>query len=213
MSRRTRYIIYANGVLPETGAEGLKPDDFIIGVDGAAAWLLDRKITPSVAIGDFDSVSGDGMKRITAAVGSVLRYPQEKDYTDLELAVRYAVAADPAEIIIWGGFGTRADHTLSAVTTLEIPLRRGIPASMRDDRNILMLADGYLTIADDPVYRYLSVIPYTRRISVTLSGVKYPVRRRTMMRGLSVGVSNEITARQARITVHSGKAVIIRSRD
>ncbi|MCD8118380.1 MAG: thiamine pyrophosphokinase [Lachnospiraceae bacterium] len=70
---------------------------------------------------------------------AVERLIPEKDDTDTEHAMRRAVALDPDEIVLAGGFGTRFDHVLANVHTLIIPLCKGIPACMVDETNRVRL--------------------------------------------------------------------------
>lgn len=48
-------------------------------------------VTPLVAIGDFDSLSADELKRVKTAIGDIRQAIPEKDETDTELAVTVAL--------------------------------------------------------------------------------------------------------------------------
>jgi thiamine pyrophosphokinase len=205
--------IFANGTLQESFLKRVGQKDFLIGVDRAAHWLIRHAIIPDIAIGDFDSVSGAEFATIQKTVAQVIRYPPEKDRTDLDLAVQVALQQKPNRIVIYGGWGTRMDHSLGAIQILEKYLQSDIPIIIRDNNNELVLIDAQYAIHPDRAYPYVSVLPVTDFIDVSLSGLKYPLSRVRITRGQSLGVSNEIIGKTARITIHQGKALVIRSRD
>jgi hypothetical protein len=64
------------------------------GVDQAHALGLDVEL----AIGDFDSVTPDGLARAESDGAAIDRHPTAKDATDLELALDAAIARRPARI-------------------------------------------------------------------------------------------------------------------
>ncbi|MEK6190173.1 MAG: thiamine diphosphokinase, partial [Carnobacterium alterfunditum] len=61
-----------------------------IGVDRGTLRLLEQGIVPKIALGDFDSVTKEELKKIKNEVADVRVYQAEKDETDTELAVQIA---------------------------------------------------------------------------------------------------------------------------
>lgn len=206
-----RALLFANGNLDSGCLSDLRKTDLVIGVDRAAYWLIEHGVVPDVAIGDFDSVSKAELARIRAESRKFLPYPSQKDETDLDLAVGYAVGILTSHIIIYGGTGTRLDHQTAALAILEKHASAGI--LLRDGHNEVFLLHRNVSVSKDPAYTYLSVLPVSRSVTVSLSGVKYPACRKRIRRGSTLGISNEITAGRAHIEVHAGTALIVRSRD
>ena len=208
-----KLAIVANGYLDKNLLPDIQTADFVIGVDRGAYWLLRHGLTPHVAIGDFDSTIVSEFNLIKKKISDVRAFPSEKDQTDLELAVDYAIGLKPKELIIYGAIGNRFDHTIVSVNLLEKLMKNKIDAKMRDQYNELFLLESRRTILKSPRYTYLSLLPYSSKAVVTISGVLYSVTKHTFYRNSSLGVSNEIVGKQAEIIVHSGIVLVIQSRD
>jgi thiamine pyrophosphokinase len=213
-------IIVSNGELGKWIINNIHVGDFVIGVDRAAYWLITHKVIPDVAIGDFDSTGIKERTVIQKKVKVFKQYSPEKDFTDTELALVYAFTLHPSLIIIYGGSGTRMDHTLGTIHLLERCQRKGIPAVFYDQTNELRVVGRGRTILEKRVgKRYVSVIPVSDSISISLQGFKYNITQKTIRRGQTIGISNEFAGRPdcagkpAEITLHHGVALIIQSGD
>lgn len=215
-----RIAIVANGNPPKEFLSELKKTDVVIGVDRAAYWLITHGIIPGVAIGDFDSVNKKELAVIKKNVSTVKIFSPEKDFTDTELAIHYAVKQKPIQIIIYGGNGTRMDHVLATLFFLERSMNAGIPVILRDRTNeVMMVGRGRTILKKRRGFRYVSVLPVTQSIRITLRHFKYEITRKTIYRGQTIGISNEFAGRlacagkQAQIIILRGTALIIQSRD
>jgi len=210
---KRRVIIVGNGTLSDTSLALMKPQDFIIGVDRAAYWLIRQGIIPDVAIGDFDSANKQELRFIKKSIRSIKQYPADKNWTDMELAIEYAISRNPSEVFIVGGIGNRHDHTLATMHLLAKFLDAGISHVMIDETNRIRLIGRGKTVVEKASYRYVSILPYTKSTMLCLSGFRYDVPRTTFIRGTTRGISNEIVGRQAEITIFSGKAWVVESND
>ena len=63
----------------------LNPSDYFIGLDGGAMELLERRIKPDIAIGDFDSTNF--LQEIEKNAIETKIFPAKKNETDLELSL------------------------------------------------------------------------------------------------------------------------------
>lgn len=206
--------LVANGYLDEQLLLDIGSADFVIGVDRGAYWLLRHGVIPQVAIGDFDSVTKQQLQIIKKKIRRVIeQQPHPKYETDMELAVQYALKQKPTEVVIYGGIGSRADHTMAAVNLLEKFLKKNIDAKIRDKHNEVFLLESRRTILQSPKYKYVSILAYTSKAVVTIRGVLYPVATHTFHRHVSLGVSNEIVGKEAEVIVHSGIILLIQSLD
>jgi thiamine pyrophosphokinase len=211
---KKRIIIVANGVLYPQIIKEIQKTDFIIGVDRAAYWLIEHGVVPSIAIGDFDSTSRGEFEKIHTVISAVKIYSPEKDFTDTELAVNYAIKQRPSSIVVYGGVGTRLDHTFGTLLLLERCQKFGILAVFRDQTNeAAVVGRGRTILKKREGSRYVSVVPITNSIQISLSGFKYEISKKTIIRGQTIGISNEFINKQATITIHRGLAFIIQSRD
>ena len=65
--------------------------DYLICADGGLEKVSNYGIIPDIIIGDFDSVDGNVLKQYESKI-PVKKFPSEKDFTDMELAVELAIS-------------------------------------------------------------------------------------------------------------------------
>lgn len=211
--QKRRVLVYANGTLDPSFLDDIRGEDQIIGVDRAAFWLLEHGVVPDVAIGDFDSCTVSERRRIMRDTTHCYTYPQSKDSTDLELALGYAARQKPTSIRIFGAVGTRFDHTLAAAQLLLHPSLRPIESVLVTPTNEIRVLRGNLTLMYDQKFPYVSVLPVSKDVVVSINGCTYSGQNIRLQRGLSRGVSNEISGPVGMFRTHRGVAFIIRSAD
>lgn len=206
--------VVAGGVLDRRMLSAITKADAVVGVDRGALWLLRNKIPIHLAIGDFDSITFEEKRRIHNAANIYMEYESEKDMTDLELAVREVAKGAPKKVWLFAVLGKRFDHTLGAMQSLAYLSSHNIDGEIVDNFNkINIVRRGVIKFSRDAQYRYLSIIPLTRRAVVTATGVKYSITTQEMLRNSSLGISNEITGSVAVINVHQGAVFVVRSTD
>lgn len=210
-----RIAIVANGNIDWLEKSDLKEYSYVIGVDRAAYILLKLGVICDCAVGDFDSASKEECKEIEGRIFDVQRHPPEKDQyqTDLELAVSVALKQHPSEIVIFGGTGKRLDHEIAALHLLREIQKKKIQAILRDEHNEIRLIEGNHRIEKKNHFSYLSILPYSEEITISITGCKYPLHNHGMKKGTTLGVSNVVTSDCAEITIHEGIAFCIFSRD
>jgi len=206
-------VIVGNGDIDWIKKSDLTKHSYVIGVDRAAWMLLKRGIIPHLAIGDFDSVSQKQLSKIKKVVLDVREYPADKDQTDLELAVSVALERHPLEIVMYGCLGRRLDHEIAAFHILREIQKKQCQTMLRDEYNEIRLVEGGCKIKKKKHFSYLSILPFTDEITVSISGCKYPLHNHVMKKGTTLGVSNIIISDHADITVHKGIAYCILSKD
>ena len=190
--------------------------DIVIAADKGLDTCACAGIVPDVVLGDYDSTDMRGRVDELRSSGAYVEvYPAEKDFTDTEAAVMCALKKGAEEIVLLGATGGRLDHFLANLDLCLVPLRRGVKCTIADERNEIMLLDSGITLqAKYTAGRYVSLLPFTDRVSgVTLTGMKYPLLDACLVRGSSLGVSNEMTGEIARIDFREGILVLVLSRD
>ena len=216
-----RCIIFANGTLPDPDSARrlIRPDDFILAADGGARHALDLGLTPSVIIGDLDSATFD-LQPLTAAGTKIIQHPRDKNETDLELALDYAVQNGYREIVIIAALGNRLDQTLGNLALLTDPrlstLRHGSGQAFD-----LRLADGVeqaFFCRDQAQVRgrsgdLVSLIPWGGEVrGVCTEGLRWPLLNETLLPHKTRGISNEMTGEVANIQIQSGLLLIVHRR-
>jgi thiamine pyrophosphokinase len=221
-----RIVIFANGELPnlEAARALLQADDYLIAADGGANHLLKMGILPEIVIGDLDSIDEDTLFDLTSADVDIKQYSEDKDETDIELALRYAVELRPSAILIVGALGGRLDQTLanlSIITDLTLP---GIDIHLDDGVEEVFFCRASAgkggQVASSPQGEVqgrsgdiVSLIPWHSSVEgVHTEGLKWPLYGETLFSDKSRGVSNEMVKNDASIRIQSGLLLIVHRR-
>ncbi|MFD2443478.1 thiamine diphosphokinase [Bacillus sp. CGMCC 1.16607] len=188
-----------------------------VGVDRGVFTLLSRGIKPSYAFGDFDSVIKEELMVVEKEVQNLRKFIPEKDETDLELALNWALEQHPFEIRIFGGTGGRLDHFFANVQLLfkGLTTNSECPISIIDNKNIIFLKlPGAHTLPKLHDKKYISFLPFTSTIEkITLKGFKYPLIDRNISVGSTLCISNELIADYGTYSFSNGILIVIRSQD
>ncbi len=203
-----RAVIFSGGNIDnyEFTKQLLKSDDLIIAADSGFDHLKELGIIPDIFIGDMDSVQNEVLAK------EVIKLEVMKDETDTEAAVRLAVKKGAEKILIFGGIGTRLDHTMANILLLKSIFDMGISASIIDSHNEIFYLKDKISITGK-TGDTLSIIPLSDMFGATTSGLFYKLKNDELKFGSSRGVSNVMTDDSCEITVTSGEALVIKSRD
>lgn len=211
-----RTIIIAGGSPPrdEGWRQWLRSGDQIIGADGGAAQALAWDLLPELVIGDMDSLSSEDQVLLAARGSRFVVHPRAKDETDLELALTHAAAGGAEEILVLGAFGGRFDHALANVLLLTLPQLARVSVRFVDDRQQLILVRaGQSAIVEGEPGDLVSLLPLGGDVlGVRTTGLAWALEGDTLRFGFSRGVSNEMTAREARIEVQEGFLLVVHAR-
>jgi len=187
--------------------------DIVICADGGADHARRFGIKPDYLIGDFDSVNNSNLNYFREIGTNILTFPAEKDMTDTELAVEFAIEKGASKVIIIGGIGTRFDHTLANVFILRKLLSLGIKGIIADENNEITLIDSSIKLQKEESSK-ISVLPLTSRVEgITNKGLYYKLDNFTLDMGSSRGISNEFISDTAEISIKKGLLLVIKSRD
>ncbi len=202
-------VIFGSAPIQDGGflQDYITAGDTVLCADGGRRTAEAMGLQPDWYIGDGDS--GGSPEGLPALV-----LPEEKDVTDLEAAVHYALSQGYERLLLCGATGGRMDHHLANCLLLEQIAGAGASALLIDEVNeISYLAPGRHRVKNDPPCRYLGLIPLDRTVTgVTLRGVQYPLTEAQLRRGESLSVSNAILPGEtAEITVGSGALLMVRS--
>ena len=184
----------------------------IICCDGGARHLRNLSIKPNVIIGDMDSIDFAQLANYTAQEIKIIKFPENKDFTDTELALDYALSLNPKRIIIWCALGGRIDHALANIFLLLKGQGKGIETSIMDEYcEIFVLDKEYFFINETG--KTVSLLALTPKVTgITLSGFVYPLEKDTLKISESRGISNIISNARAIIKAEKGKLLVIKYR-
>ncbi len=183
--------------------------DLILCADSAYLTAAREYITPHIIIGDFDH----GMGVMPELRDNVTVVPCEKDDTDTMLCLKYAIEHGAEEITILGGIGGRLDHTFANLQALAYAEQCGVQTRLVTDSDEAFLMTGSVRLPKRKDAWYLSVFAYDGTCTgVAIKGTKYEVENASLDNNFPLGVSNEITAAFAEISVKTGRLLVIFSK-
>ena len=204
-----------------------KNEACLIAADKGLEFFLEHQLLPDAVIGDFDSLSEDGKKfleiqeeksmdseipyggmtewKLQKGFGNekkeikVIRLRPEKDDSDTQSAMNYAIRTGAKKIVIFGVTGNQ-----------------GAEVTLVDRYNYMkLISDGTVLKKSEQFGKYVSFFPFGGDVTgLTLEGFKYSLdhyRLTTADSGLTV--SNEIVSEKAKVTYQSGTLLMIMSRD
>ena len=210
MAEEAVVVVAGGAPAPRDAAPEVPPGTTVIAADGGLENARALGLTVTAAIGDFDSVSPAALEAAAAAGVQLVRHPEEKDATDLELALDAALALGPERIHVLAGDGGRLDHLLAALLLLASPRYGAVPIDASFGPAHVHVVRGERTLAGEPGALLSLVALNGPAEGVTTDGLAYPLLGETLEPGSSRGVSNVFTAETARVRVDRGVLLAIR---
>jgi thiamine pyrophosphokinase len=210
-----KCVIIASGELDYSDhiLDLIKGCSLIICADGGARHLRKLDILPHVLMGDFDSIDAADKRFFEQKGVHTLSFPPEKDKTDSELCIDFALKKKATDITLLGFTGTRLDHTIANIFLLKQLSLQQIPARIINKTNEIHIVTSALTLSGRPG-DYLSLIPLSEKVEgVTLKGLVYPLTNADILMGSSLGVSNCFQEKKVTITIKKGILIVTRSKD
>jgi len=187
--------------------------DYIIAADSGLQHCDKMHLSVDYLVGDYDSVNHELLEQYEKTT-ETKTYPPEKDYTDTHIALKKAIEMKPEYIDIIGATGNRIDHMMTNISIMREAAEAGIFCAIFDTNNKIYQICSTHTIQKCKQYgKYISLIPMTPELQLTLKGMKYPLKHQKIYQGESICQSNEIIEQQAQIMIESGRAIVIEARD
>ncbi len=191
------------------GGISLAPDDLVIAADGGFDYLEELGLRADYVLGDFDSVVSYDLP------SDSIRYPKEKDDTDMMLAVKLGLEKNYTEFAIYGGLGGRLDHTIANIQALSYLARHGASGTLySSDYAVRVVTDGTISFGKDLPENVpgniCSVFSLSdTSTSVTIHGLKYETESVLLTNSFPLGVSNEFTGKKAFVHVEKGTIAVL----
>ena len=210
-----QVVVFSGGDRPHPGVVAHLPARPLAviaadsGLDHARAlgWAVD------IVVGDFDSVSAEGLAAATREGITQDRHPRAKDHTDLELALERAWhhPGVGAVVVVASAIG-RFDHALSAAMALALPSGAAVRTSGWFGRAELVVVRPHLPWElDGPPGSLLTLVAlHGEARGVVTSGLRYPLAAETLLPSSTRGVSNELAGGPASVRLAHGVLLGIR---
>lgn len=173
----------------------------IICTDGSANKVKNHGYDPTFVIGDMDSI-----KNIQDFTESEFIHIPRQDNTDLEKVFDYCMKYGINKVSLLGATGIRDDLALANMIML-IQYYNKLKIQMVTDIYTIECTKGKQSFASFP-QQTISLMAVYRVKSVTTKGLKFPLKKQSMMPS-GMGISNLATGNEFTINT-SGKILLFR---
>jgi thiamine pyrophosphokinase len=182
---------------------------FNIAVDGGIRHLRELNLIPDILIGDLDSVSEQNLEWCRSLQVEIHQYPREKDQTDFELALDYAMKKNRDKIFVFGALGGRIDHTLANIGLLSNPHYATRDIRIFSNNEYVYFLHSPTTIKGN-TGDIISFIPWGGPVlGVTTTGLHYPLSNEDLLPDRSRGISNVMSSTEAIIQFKKGNLLCV----
>ena len=212
-------VIVSAGVLDEEfvmSVLGSEDTEFVIGVDKGLEFLYNHNIRPDYIVGDFDSVNPEVVKYYKEEENVPAKaFNPEKDFSDTEIAIRFALDLRRTHIAILGATGKRLDHLWANVQSLKIGADEGCDICILDRYNRIRVFNESFTLKREEAFgKYFSLFPLGGTVEgLTIKGAKYPLEFHALEPYNSLSVSNEFVEDEVSISFSYGTIILMETRD
>lgn len=181
----------------------------IFAVDRGIEICRENNILPTVLIGDFDSAEKFSVDWAIKNKIPVERHPVDKDFTDLQLVLKFAeknFKKNPA--VITGTFGGRFDHLFSTIFSCG---NSELKIFLADEREIIFFLKGgevaEVKFFDKPFA--ISLLPISEICEgVSIDNVHWQLSDAKLFQKIPNAVSNRLEGEKIKISVRSGTLAI-----
>ena len=209
-----RAVVFANGLIRKINLikKVIKENDLIVSADGGLRYIRALNLIPKLVIGDLDSINNDDIRFLKTKKVEILKFPIEKNQTDLEIALREVVRRNYKNILVIGGLGGRIDQTLANLGLILSLSNNDVKIEFDDGEEHIILIRDHLLLSGkkgDTV----SLIPMCFPVKgITTQGLKYSLTGEKLLPYQTRGISNVMMSEIAEIEILSGNLLCIHSR-
>jgi len=210
----TAVIIAGGEPIAVSLLDHIPPGAFVIAADSGLHEAQRHGVEVDLLIGDLDSADPSAVAAAETAGTAIERHPADKDATDLALALARSRTAGCGSAIVFGGHGGRLSHLLGnalaltdpalapmaivwhvggATVTVVTPDRPAVLAGGRGDLISLLAIGGPAG-------------------GVSTTGLRWVLAGDTLDAGSTRGMSNEMIADTATVSIGWGAALAIHER-
>lgn len=210
-----KALLVAGGNAPSKDLllEEAKNSDYIIGIDKGIQYLYENNISFDIIVGDFDSINPTVLREVKGTNKEIYKFPEEKDWTDSQLALEKALELNVEEIVLLGATGSRIDHTWANVGLLYQCLKAGVKASIKDEKNTLFMVDRSTTLEVNKDV-FFSLIAYGGAVEgLSIKNGKYELNNYNLMPHDNITISNEFIGKDVVVTFKRGTLLITYTKD
>ena len=182
----------------------------VVAADGGVELALKLGVAVDVVVGDLDSIASGSLETLERSGVRIERHPQEKDATDLALALDAALGLGPRRILLVGAAGGRLDHLLGELLLLGAEDYADVEIDAQLGAAMVHVVRGERSLVGTPGELVSLHALHGPAVGVVTEGLLYPLRGETLAAGSSRGISNVFVAEEARISLERGVLLAVR---
>ena len=183
--------------------------DLILASDGGYRTAKRMNLAIDVLIGDFDSITSEELKEAESKGIKIISFPTDKDKTDGELTVDYAISEGSKELVILGSFKEELDHALGNLFLLFKIDKVGIASKLITQLYEIELINSEKEYLGKQGHE-LSLIPVSETVEdLNIEGSRYNLTNVKVEMGQTLTLRNVITDKRARVYFKKGKVLSI----
>lgn len=178
----------------------------VVAVDGGYAHVSAAGVKPQFCLGDFDSLC------YVPHEAEVEVHPAMKDDSDTALALSWAHEKGIASVAVYGALGGRLDHTMATLQGMVGFARKGmrLVAVGQDCLVAFLSGRGWnqlvLPAGLEGTVSVFAASDVARGVSE--EGLKYGLDNVALTNDVTLGLSNEFTGQESRISVREGELMV-----
>ncbi|NMC62754.1 MAG: thiamine diphosphokinase [SAR324 cluster bacterium] len=210
-----RAVVFVNGeagklhkLIPQ-----IREHELILCADGGAVHCFNYGMVPHVIIGDLDSLSQSPeiLQHFRSLKVSFLKYPSNKDYSDLELTLDYALEQKVTTLLLLCPFGGRLDHLLGNVFLASLEKYSSMSIEFSDGyQSAFLLRGAEERTLSGKIGSTFSLIPLSSEVhGVNLSGATWPLKDATLNFGKTLSLSNSFAKTNLQISIKEGLMLLV----
>lgn len=161
-------------------------------------------------VGDMDSIEPTALAALAALGTEIVRHPEDKNESDAELALRYAIELGARRILLVGGGGGRLDHQLALFAVMFIDDLRGlhVEARLAGSRAYAVRDGGAVTLQCNPG-DVIGLLPFGGDThGITTNGLQWSLSNESLHVAATRGISNRAISDEVTIAVANGRLIV-----
>ena len=177
-------VLIANGKKPKNKIiiDILQNAKNIICIDNGYELASELNITPSVVIGDLDSVD---ISKVNQSV--IIIKEEDQNTNDLEKALNYCLSKNIRDIILVGATGKRDDQNLATIL-ISLDYIEQLNIEILSDLYSIKFVNGKREFETEPM-KEVSLISMDKENIITTQGLKYNLEKSKLL-SATHGISN-----------------------